>query len=198
MSADIKIMAEPSAVPAICKFTVDRPIYPEQAFFFGSHEAAEGSPLPARLFAIPGVVAVLVSHNTLTVTKQTMEPWQTIARLVGGAIREHIQSGELAVNPALRETIPPQDELFQRVRQVIEREVMPAVRQHGGEVAVVGVEGNSVFIRLGGGCHGCSSATVTLKQTVEMAIRRDVPQVGDIIDTTDHASGRNPYYTGKS
>ena len=57
MSDDIKIMAN----PATCRFTVDRPVYPDQAYFFGSRESAEGSALAERLFAIDGVAAVLIS-----------------------------------------------------------------------------------------------------------------------------------------
>jgi len=33
-----------------------------------------------------------------------------------------------------------------------------------------------------------------LKQGIEKSIRELVPQVGEILDTTDHAAGRNPYY----
>ena len=61
MSDDIKIMAEPLTNPATCRFTVDRPVYPDQAYFFGSRESAEGSALAERLFAIDGVAAVLIS-----------------------------------------------------------------------------------------------------------------------------------------
>ena len=66
MSADVKITAEPLSVPAMCRFTVDRPVYPDRAYFFGSRESAEGSPLAERLFAIPGVVGLLIS----TIQKQ--------------------------------------------------------------------------------------------------------------------------------
>ncbi len=54
---------------------------------------------------------------------------------------------------------------------------------------------NNVYIRLGGGCQGCGAADVTLKQGIEKAIRDLAPAVGEILDTTDHASGRNPYYS---
>jgi Fe/S biogenesis protein NfuA len=47
---------------------------------------------------------------------------------------------------------------------------------------------------MGGGCVGCGMADVTLKQGVEKSIREAIPEVGAIMDTTDHASGRNPYY----
>ena len=50
-------MTEPLAVPATCRFTVDRPVYPDRAYFFGSRESTEGSPLAERLLANDGVVA---------------------------------------------------------------------------------------------------------------------------------------------
>ena len=56
------------------------------------------------------------------------------------------------------------------------------------------VEGNRVILRMGGGCQGCGQAAATLKFGVEQAIRASVPEVGDIIDGTDHAAGSNPYY----
>ena len=44
-------------------------------------------------------------------------------------------------------------------------------------------------------CPGCGQADVTLKFGIENSIRAAVPGVGEILDVTDHASGRNPYYT---
>ena len=66
---------------------------------------------------------------------------------------------------------------------------------HGGWVELIDVQKNEVFIRMGGGCQGCGMADVTLKQGVEKSIRQAIPEVGAIMDTTDHASGRNPYYS---
>ena len=87
------------------------------------------------------------------------------------------------------------EDIRQRVETVIREEVAPGVAEHGGSINVVDVKDNVVLLQLGGGCQGCSSATATLKLGVEAAIRRAVPEVGDIIDTTDHAAGANPYQT---
>ena len=195
MSDEIKITAEPQSIPTVCRFTVDRPVYPNQAFFFGSSEVAAGSPLAERLIQIDGVAAVLISHQQITVTKRNSEPWQVIGKQVGAAIRAHMATGLQAVNPELREQLPSEDVLRLRVQDVIEQEVMPAVRSHGGSIRLLDVKGNTIFLQMGGGCQGCSSAESTLKQGVEITIRRAVPEVGDILDTTDHAAGRNPYYT---
>jgi len=48
---------------------------------------------------------------------------------------------------------------------------------------------------MGGGCQGCGMADVTLKYGIETAFRGSVPGVGDILDVTNHASGRHPYFT---
>ena len=80
------------------------------------------------------------------------------------------------------------------MRQVLELQVNPAIASHGGHAELVAVEGDSAFLRLGGGCVGCGMVAVTLKQGVESAIRAGVPEITRVVDVTDHASGTNPYY----
>ena len=65
-------------------------------------------------------------------------------------------------------------------------------------MALVDVVNNTIFLEFGGGCQGCGMINVTLKYGVERAIREEVPEVGEILDTTDHAAGHNPYYEPSS
>jgi Fe/S biogenesis protein NfuA len=37
-------------------------------------------------------------------------------------------------------------------------------------------------------------ANVTLKQGIEVAVREQVPGIEQVLDSTDHGSGENPYY----
>ena len=193
MTADIKITADPVS-NVICKFTIDRPVYLDSSFYFASKERAVGSPLAERLFGIPTVSSVLISHDRVVVNKIGREEWPTTGRQIGAAIREHIAAGLPAVSEEMRESIPPADVIRKRVQEVIDTRINPSVAAHGGRVGLIGVQGNSIFIQLGGGCQGCGQADVTLKQGIEVEIRAAVPEVGDILDTTDHAAGRNPYY----
>jgi Fe/S biogenesis protein NfuA len=85
-------------------------------------------------------------------------------------------------------------DLARRVIAVLERDVNPAIAAHGGHAELVAVEGATAYLRLGGGCQGCGMATVTLSQGIEVAITEAVPQIDAIVDVTDHASGRNPYF----
>lgn len=193
--ADIKITATPITTNS-CKFRVDRPVYPDASYYFANQDAGQGSALARRLFAIPGVTSVLLSHDEITVNKGDLTEWMVVGKQIGSAIREHLMSGEPAVGDALREALPSAEEIRSRVETVLEDEINPAVASHGGMVRLVEVRNNDVFIMMAGGCQGCASANQTLKHGVEVAIRRAVPAVGAILDTTDHAAGRNPYYTG--
>ena len=193
---EIRIMATP-VTTASCKFTVDRPVYAEGSFYFGSKEKGQASPLAKRLFDIEGVMSVLISHDEVTVNKGGNFEWQDVGKQVGAAIREHMRSGEPAVGEDLVSSIPPAEELRGKIEEVLENEVNPAVAGHGGVVTLIDVQDNNVFIKMGGGCQGCGMAAVTLKHGVETAIRQAVPEVGAIYDTTDHAAGRNPYYAAQ-
>ena len=64
----------------------------------------------------------------------------------------------------------------------------------GGHISLIDVKGSTVYIKMGGGCQGCGQADVTLKAGVERSLRAAVPGIGEILDSTDHAAGRNPYY----
>jgi Fe/S biogenesis protein NfuA len=85
-------------------------------------------------------------------------------------------------------------DVAQRVIQVLEQQVNPAIAAHGGRADLVAVEEGAAYLRLSGGCQGCGMATVTLGQGIEVAIKDNVPEVRQVIDVTDHAAGTNPYF----
>jgi len=73
--------------------------------------------------------------------------------------------------------------LRERVDQVMERLVRPAIRDDGGDIEIVGVDEKEriVMVRLTGACEGCSAANVTLEGWVEELIKREVPEVKRVI-----------------
>ena len=193
MSDEIKITGEPSRAGDSCRFIVDRPVLPDRSAHFGSKaEAARHSPLASDLLAIPGIESALIAENVVTVTAAQAVDWPALG--LGNVIRKHLRAAGPAVTAEYFESLPSEGDLKWAIQDLFDREINPAVAQHGGWVELIDVQKNSVFIRLGGGCQGCGAADVTLKQGIERAIRDLAPAVGEILDTTDHASGRNPYY----
>ncbi len=81
------------------------------------------------------------------------------------------------------------------VQRVLDEDINPAVGSHGGFVTLLEVRDGTAYIQLGGGCQGCGMVDVTLKQGIEVRIRERVPAIQAVVDTTDHAEGRNPYFS---
>lgn len=90
---------------------------------------------------------------------------------------------------------PPllKDPIAARVHQIIEERINPSLATHGGRVALLDYRDGKVYVQLGGGCQGCGMVDVTLKQGIEATLKEEVPEVTEVLDTTDHASGTNPY-----
>lgn len=191
--SSLRITAEP-LTNSMCRFTTDRPIYPQESFYFRHSDTAVASPLASRILALEGVTSVLISHDQITVSKGGFEDWPVIGKKIGAAIREWFASGQPAVDEVARRSLPAPDVIRERVQEVLDMDINPSVAGHGGVVELIDVRQNDIYIRMGGGCQGCGMAAMTLRQGVETAIRRNVPEVGAILDTTDHAAGRNPYY----
>ncbi|MDQ6891844.1 MAG: NifU family protein [Acidobacteriota bacterium] len=193
MADEIKISGEPSQQGDRCKFTVDRPVLSGESGFFTRPLEREVSPLADEILAIPSIESVLIAENVVTVSAAHPVDWPALG--LGNVIRKHLRSGVPSVAPSFFTNLPSEGDLKWAIGDLLTREINPALAQHGGYVELIDVKRNNVYLRLGGGCQGCGAADVTLKQGIERAIRDLVPRVGEILDTTDHASGRNPYYS---
>jgi Fe/S biogenesis protein NfuA len=122
---------------------------------------------------------------------------------LSGATLDFSASGMVMQNPnkpATRDPFAGRPEadlsgpVAQAVIQVLEERLNPAIAAHGGRVDLVAVDDSIAYVRLSGGCQGCGMAAVTLSQGVEAEILDAVPEISEVIDVTDHASGTNPYY----
>lgn len=120
-------------------------------------------------------------------------------RLNGATIDfvERVNESGFEIRPparAPRASSEPKGELAEKVKEVLDAQVNPAVSAHGGEIILVDVQGTEIFIEMGGGCQGCALSRMTLKQGVERMVRQAVPEVTAVHDVTDHTSGDNPFY----
>ncbi|MBI3628460.1 MAG: NifU family protein [Candidatus Rokubacteria bacterium] len=82
-----------------------------------------------------------------------------------------------------------------KVQELIESAINPAIAGHGGYVELLDVRDNTVYLQMMGGCQGCGAADVTLKAGIERLIKEEIPEIVEVLDTTDHSAGTNPYYT---
>jgi Fe/S biogenesis protein NfuA len=131
-------------------------------------------------------------------------PAKDVENVRGGTIDwsdDLMKGGLMLVNPntpspamGARPAADLSGDVAQRVVQVLEQQINPAIAMHGGSAELVAVEDETAYLRLGGGCVGCGMASVTLSQGIEVAILEAVPEIEEVVDVTDHASGTNPYF----
>lgn len=104
--------------------------------------------------------------------------------------------GQLQIRAPRIKGVAPGDSasLVERVRHVVEHEINPQLASHRGHVTLEEVTADGVvYLRFGGGCHGCGMADVTLKQGIEKTLIEKVPGVTAVRDATDHETGAAPY-----
>lgn len=63
-----------------------------------------------------------------------------------------------------------------RVARVVEN-LRPYTQSHGGNVTLVDVTADTVYVRLAGACNGCSMSSVTLRNGIEEALKEQVPEI---------------------
>ena len=59
-------------------------------------------------------------------------------------------------------------------------EIRPALQADGGDVEYVSMDGDVVNVRLKGACGGCPMATMTLKNGIEVVVKKRVPGVSSV------------------
>ncbi len=190
----INITGEPSLDPQVCKFIVDYPLFEGKSCNCRTIDMAKGSPLLEALFAIDGISQVMVSDSTLTIAKRISDPWPLLGKQIGKAVRDTINLGVTLIADTAETMKPSEQDIRNKIEELFEKEINPQIASHGGFVELADVEDTKVYVRLGGGCQGCSSANATLKQGIAKAIHQILPEVTEVLDATDHASGLNPYY----
>lgn len=68
----------------------------------------------------------------------------------------------------------------EKIEAALEK-IRPSLVADGGNVQLVDIENGTVTVRMTGACGGCPMATYTLKQGIEKALKKEVPEVKEVI-----------------
>jgi Fe/S biogenesis protein NfuA len=98
-------------------------------------------------------------------------------------------------NPMAGKDVVLTGDLPDQVRQLLAESINPSLASHGGYAELVGVEGSTAYLTMGGGCQGCAMSAATLREGIQVAILETIPEITEVVDVTDHNAGDNPFYT---
>ena len=78
----------------------------------------------------------------------------------------------------------------EEIQSFVDEDINPGLESHGGYLSIEKFDAasKSLYVQMGGGCQGCASAAATLK------MREQFPDLGEIVDATNHEAGEDPYY----
>ncbi|RME15720.1 MAG: NifU family protein, partial [Alphaproteobacteria bacterium] len=148
------IQTESTPNPATLKFLPGEAVLEAGTADFPDAQSAEKSPLARRLFAVEGVTAVFLGTDFVSVTKAEGVEWDHLKPSLLGAIVEHFQSGEAAVEGAQAGGHQAGDgenvDLVNQIKELLDTRVRPAVAQDGGDITFHGYDRGVVYLHMKG------------------------------------------------
>jgi Fe-S cluster biogenesis protein NfuA len=195
MTESIQITSEVDRRDAsVCRFTSARTLHVGTTTVSNADDA-KGLPLAEQLFCLSGVEKIQLIGHLLVVTKTAGRKWEDLSKDIESVLTSYLISSQALTPDDVQEKMMLMGRSTkEKVQYLIDMQINPGVAEHGGSVGVVDVKGDILYLRLYGGCQGCGAADFTLKQGIETIVKRAVPEIGQIIDLTNHNAGMNPYY----
>ncbi len=191
----VLLYTEQTPNPESLKFVTNRMLYKGTADFREEEMAQEWSPLATAIFALPYVKGVYISNNFVTVTKEFNYAWEDIMLKLKEFIKDYVQDGGEIIKDGFDEAMAALEaergasyeytedeaEIVQKIKELIDTYVRPAVEMDGGNIAFKKFHQGIVTVILQGSCSGCPSSTVTLKAGIEGMLKRMVPEVQEVV-----------------
>ena len=137
-----------------------------------------------ELLNFKGVELVLLSKNFLSVKKTQDVSWNELKPMVISHLNHYFESNK---DPILkkdklknRNSEQTKDETIQKIMDVLDTKIRPAVARDGGDIKFKSFEKGVVKVELQGSCSGCPSSTMTLKQGVQNLLKHYVKEVNSV------------------
>ena len=179
----ITVYGESTPNPAALKFVVSR-MLTKNAIEFKNIDQTAPSPLAKELFKFPYVKEIFIDENYISVTKYDINEWQDITLEIRSFIKQYIENGGTVLDESLIEAIVKDektkdesfdslDEISQKIINILEEYVKPAVAADGGNILFDSYDETTKTVKviMQGACNGCPSSTFTLKSGIENMLK---------------------------
>ena len=184
--AEIEFTPNPNAR----KFILRDPLTYGVTRSYENAEQARGDALGEALFAIPHVTNVFYVDHWLTVTQDGGAHWPDLLRQLAVPIRDapsaqerseqliNDSAGEVDGVPRMqREMTPEEQEKLAVIQGMLDEEVRPYLQGDGGDLHVIGLEGNVLKVHYQGACGSCPSSISGTLAGIESMVRRLDPEI---------------------
>lgn len=73
-----------------------------------------------------------------------------------------------------------------KINNIIEKQISPELQKDGGDITLVDIDGNKVYVKLRGKCSGCKNSMLTLKSFVEMTLKETISKDIEVIEVSSN------------
>jgi Fe-S cluster biogenesis protein NfuA len=140
------------------------------------------APPPAPVVSVPDV-AVLEAKAPLVASIPAAK--KAVAKKP--AAKKAVTKKPAAKKPAAKKVAPPPEPAesggisMGEIQEVFDEMVRPALQADGGDITLIKIEKNDIYVRLVGACNTCPSSIMTMKLGVEALLKEEFPTMGELI-----------------
>ena len=139
-----------------------------------------------KILSVEGTTMVFLGEDFITVKKEKKLDWENLKYNIISEINDYYLKGnnvvvseEVHKRPET-EAIGPSNEVVNKINEVLNAKVRPAVARDGGDIKFKSFKDGVVLVELQGSCSGCPSSTATLKQGVQNLLCHYIPEVKSV------------------
>jgi len=176
---------EPTPNPNAMKFVLKEPLTWGITRSYDRAEQAQADPLASALFDIEHVTNVFYVDHWITVTQDGKADWKELLRQLAVPIREapgaDEHSSELAAN--MNDAFDPSHMTEEdrarlaKINELLDDQVRPYLQNDGGDLYVLGLEGNQLTVHYQGACGSCPSSLSGTLAGIESLVRQLEPDI---------------------
>jgi Fe-S cluster biogenesis protein NfuA len=175
---------EPTPNPNAMKFILKEPLTWGITRSYDNAGQAQADPLAAALFDIEHVTNVFYVDHWITVTQDGQADWNELKRDIAKPIREAPAADDqsaaaavLADTPDLSDMSKADRERLDKINAILDEQVRPYLQGDGGDLYVLGLQGNTLTVHYQGACGSCPSSLSGTLAGIESLMRQIEPDM---------------------
>jgi len=176
---------EPTPNPNAMKFVLKEPLTWGISRSYENAAQAHDDPLAASLFDVEHVISVFYVDHWITVTQDGQADWQELMRKLAAPIREapsaDTQTAQLVAQAGSTTDTGNMSEAdkerLDKINAILDEQIRPYLQGDGGDLHVIGLEGNKLSVHYQGACGSCPSAMFGTLTGIENLVRQIEPEI---------------------
>jgi Fe-S cluster biogenesis protein NfuA len=169
--------------PNAMKFILKEPLTWGITRSYDNAEQAHDDPLASALFDLDHVTNVFYVDHWITVTQDGGADWHELTRKLAEPIRaapaadEQSAAVAAASTSAIANLSPEVQQRLEKINELLDEQIRPYLQGDGGDLYVLGLEGNKLSVHYQGACGSCPSSISGTLAGIESLVKSIEPDI---------------------